>query len=188
MCWFSSSSCVLGHRILPGSIVCAHNPFKLVPDLSICHHGILSFSRGSGEFDHGTMAEGAGEDTPADDLRGEGNIYRSGGGVHCWESAMAMGVSRPCLFGTGEQGAPAGPPKRRPARKSIQIPCVAKTLAGILADVFMGERAGRCWWEGKRLTGRAGSFAVGDADAAGDIRAYVGIYYCVFDGDGPSSF
>ena len=60
--------------------------------------------------------------------------YRSGVGVHCGDSAMAMGVSRPCLSGP-ENRAPAGPPKRRPARKSLQIPCVAKTLAGILADV-----------------------------------------------------
>ena len=53
MCWFSSSSsCVLGHRIYPGSIVCAHNPLSWSrPHVLPPRH--FSFPRGSGEFGHG---------------------------------------------------------------------------------------------------------------------------------------
>ena len=87
-------------------------------------------------------------------------------------------------LGTGEQS--AGRPAEAPAGTKIPT----NSLCGENVGRYFGRRfpAGDDWWEGKRLTGRAGSFAVGDADAAGDIRAYVGIYYCVFDGDGPSSF
>ena len=127
--------------------------------LPFCHHGIFSFPRGSGEFGHG-QGRGPwqrGEDTPVDESRGDDASLGpvSGYWYHCGESAMGwVGVQS---LGTGEQGAPAGPPKRRPARKSLLIPCVAKTLAVFWQTFSLCGGMGRCRTiGGKQKTCRGG--------------------------------
>ena len=112
------------------------------------------FPRGSGEFGHGQGTTGPG--APAKMRRWTSQAETMHLSVR-WRGTVAGRARRGWVasqsLGTGEQGAPAGPPKRRPARKSLLIPCVAKTLA-----VFWGMEPDD-WWEAEDLPGGAGPLA-----------------------------
>ena len=145
------------------------------------------FPRGSGEFGHGQGTTGPG--APAKMRRWTSQAETMHLSVR-WRGTVAGRARRGWVasqsLGTGEQGAPAGPPKRRPARKSLLIPCVAKTLAVFWQTFPSAGLEGAGQLGGKQKTYREGQVRwLGRCGRSGRGHCWDITYAVKMDGAGP---